>query len=328
MSFNKTLMHFLSIVRNAFDRFQKNRKLKLLANIVIISGAVIFIGIYTLRQWSELQNTRFQFEFKNIVYAFLVYGFNIILFILAWHNIIQIFQNKQSLPKNALIYAITLIARILPTPAWYLLGRVYYYRESMPKRVALTATLSETFLHAWIGFLFYAILSVKLNDPITWIYVIFGLIATIALAFIVRRYLQSKQILLSDQKYINHGFWVILFFSITWITSAIFFNLLIRSLTNEVTIPFIELWKIWIISSVISYISSYTLGGLGILRELSLIFLLSTYFPSPFCIAIAVLSRLSTTISNIIWSGLIILVSRLFISREFSEELWSFRKRS
>jgi hypothetical protein len=66
------------------------------------------------------------------------------------------------------------------------------------------------------------------------------------------------------------------------------------------------LWKDWVISSLISYLSAYTLGGVGLFREISLTFLLSQVFGPAVALIVTILSRVFITLAGVVWSGLLI----------------------
>jgi hypothetical protein len=100
---------------------------------------------------------------------------------------------------------------------------------------------------------------------------------------------------------------------ITWLISMPFFYFIIKGLFDMTERPFsfwVTIWKIWIVSSVISYLGSF-LGGLGILRETSMVFLLKDSFGSVVSLAIATASRIFLLAGNLFWAGFFLLLAKL-----------------
>jgi len=309
----RAAIHLLENVEKVINKIRGNRSLQLLINVTLVAFTVVYMGSYIIRQWSELQNLQLSFDILKFLSSIVVFGVNIGLFIIAWHIIIQLFESKNSFTSNALVYSATLAARLLPTPAWYLAGRVYYYREQIGKRAALIATVSETVLHAWVGLVIYCLLSIHINQLITWIFLAVAIVFTVILLIIIRSYLHRNYAGLSATSFLSRLAVVVLAFIATWGGGVIFFNFILHSLFTQIFIPWIELSKIWVVSTIFAYISSYTLGGIGFIREFSLIFLLAVYLSPPQCVAVAVLSRFAMIIGSLIWASLIYLVSRIIL---------------
>jgi hypothetical protein len=310
------LIQFLTkaaaIARPLLDKIQHNRKLRLLANLVMVLATAIFLGGYIIRQWSELQDTRLVFDLQSILFSFILIGVNLFFFILAWYAIIRVFQSKSSFLNDALIYSLTQITRLLPTPAWYFASRIYHYSiVGLRKRSIIIATFAETVFHASVGFIFYCIISFQINQGISWLYILSALILTAVLTQVVVSYMKRNNFVLTTKESILRFGSIAVLYLATWLISFPFFYFIIQSLTGAVTISLIDLWKIWIISSLFAYIGSYTLGGLGFVREFSLVLLLTPYLSPPLCVAVAVLSRLVTTVGSLLWSGMIIIIVRI-----------------
>jgi hypothetical protein len=300
-----------NLLKLAFDkadnltRQTQQKKLGVFINLAMITLMLAFVGIYVVRQWSTLREFELSLNLFPFLYGLGLLGFNFILFILVWNLLIQVFNGAHSLVENALIYSYSQIAKLLPTPIWFISARLLLYnRSGITKRSVLIATALETAFHAWIGFIIFCILSIKINVPITWLFSL-GIPITI---LILRALISSKsnQIQLDRNIRIKNAFGLIGLFTLTWITAAPFLTLTIQGVTGQSSVPTIEIWKIWIIASIFSYIGSYTLGGIGVIREFSLVLLLGKFYSPPVCLVIAVISRIIMTIGNLVWPGAVI----------------------
>ncbi len=308
----------LFVFRMVYDRLttlvnklQRNRKYNLLINGFLLLITIVFLSRYIFKEWQTIKEFQLQISIIPLVIAFILYGVNNILFVFGWHIIMKSFGIKSSLMTNSYIYSYSQIAKILPTPAWFITGRlVLYKKEGAQERVILTSTLLEIILHMSVGLVFLALINISANNYFSWFYGL-SLIPLILILFFPKSLnFKFLKILNSDFKRKDILLLIILF-TLTWVISGPFFQFLLSGCGISTQISMSELWRIWIISSIFAYIGSLTLGGIGILREFSITFLLGNLISLPYAVVIAAVSRIIMTIGNLIWPLLIMGITNL-----------------
>ncbi len=298
-------------IASKLQAIHSKRWWKLGLNIVI---PLIFITALVWRLSTEWENSNSIFFNINPVNLFSIlglYGLTFFLFTLAWTNLVVVFGGPRDWKTNAFFYASSQLAKLVPTPIWFIGTRVYLYKKKgFSQKRTLLITALEALLHLLSGLLIYIFLSFDFSRLIAW-----GYLGTIIIIVLI---LKSKNFILSwlIKKYENlkisskHLLTWLIIYSLTWIIAAPFFWLIVHIFTPSSALDYIYLWKIWIISSIISYISSYTLGGLGMLREVSLAWFLNTIYPVHISLLIATAVRVFMTAGGLIWGATTYLVMR------------------
>jgi hypothetical protein len=103
---------------------------------------------------------------------------------------------------------------------------------------------------------------------------------------------------------------LILIYSLTWINSAPFFCFLVRGWLPSESISWPAVWQIWLVSSLAGYAAAILLGGVGFIREASLVVLLSAIMPLSVAVVVAASSRIVLMIGETIWGAAFIWNSR------------------
>lgn len=293
------------------NKLQKNRKYSLLINGFLLMITLFFLTKYISKEWQTIKEFQIQLLILPLILSFILYGINYFLFVISWHIIIKAFGVKSTLITNSYIYSYSQIAKILPTPAWFIAGRlVLYKKEGAKEKVILTSTFLEIILHMVVGLVILALISISSSNYSSWLYGL-SLIPLIVL-ILSPKLLNFSFLKIYDSNFSKSDmFFLILIFAITWILSGPFFQYLLSGCGISVQIPMTKLWQIWIISSIFAYIGSLTLGGIGILREFSITFLLGNLVSLPYAAVIAAVSRVIMTIGNLLWPLLIMGVSNL-----------------
>ena len=302
---SKLLQAVFDRIDRLSQQLQRRKGLRLAFNLGMIGIVLAVVADYLVTQWPTIQNLGLSLDPVPLLYSLGLYGINYLLFVLAWSLLINVFSGAYSLQENALIYSYSQIARLLPTPAWFIAGRVVMYnKQGTSRRSVLIATGLETAFHAWIGFAILCVLSIQVDQPVTWLYGL-GVGATFVILKVFIS-IKSSQIQLPDALRLKNALVLFFIFILIWVTSVPFLAWIIQGVAGQAPVPALEIWRMWIISSIFSYIGAYTLGGLGVVREFSLVFLLGPYFSPPVCLLIAVLSRLIFMVGNLLWPGLLI----------------------
>lgn len=303
-------------VINFLERLQEQRWLRLTVNIVLGLGLGIFFGWYLLRDWRQLLEIGVILDFYQLSVALALYGLNFMLLIAAWRSIVIRFGGLSGWKQNAFLYANTHVMKFLPTPAWFLASRVYFYgRTGMHRRTALTTTALETLLHMLAGIVFYTIVSIDPRHPLTWLYLL--AFVPVVVVLLKPKWLELEW--LSGGKaepgirQRDVAIWLSIYL-LTWIVAGPFFSSIMQSFVKVEPLELGELWRIWTASSLVAYVSAYALGGIGIFREFTLTWLLNRFYSPPVALLLALSVRLVMTAAGILW-GLGISVTTNVLAR-------------
>lgn len=305
------LHSFVDRITPWLTNIRNNRKYSLLINGVLFVMVGIFLTNYILKEWQTIKEFRVHFAIVPLVISFILYGVNYVLFLFGWHILIKSYGVKSSIFTNSYIYSYSQIAKILPTPAWFITGRlVLYQKEGAQKRIILTSTFLEIILHMIVGLVFMALINITSENYFSWLY---GLsIIPLVIFILFPKILNFSFLKLNDSSFKKFDFLVLIaLFALTWILSGPFFQSLLSGIGISTEISMIKLWQIWIISSIFAYIGSLTLGGVGILREFSITFLLGNLISPPLAAIIAAVSRIIMTLGNLVWPLIIMGIVRI-----------------
>lgn len=294
---NSNFEKFLSLTEN----IRQNRKYRLVINGILIVVLCLFLGNYLSKEWQTIKKIQINVVVFKLIISFVLYGVNFYLFMFCWHILLKSYGITSSFLKNSYIYSSSQIAKILPTPAWFITGRlIMYQKEGTQKKTILTSTFLEIFLHMLIGLVFLALINIHPEQPFTWLYLlsIIPLILTI---------IYPKVFSFSFLDLKANGFTrinvltIILVYFFTWGLSGPYFQSILSGSGITTQISMIKFWEVWIISSIFSYIGSVILGGVGVLREFSITFLLGNLITPPLALVVATVSRIIMILGNIAW---------------------------
>jgi glycosyltransferase 2 family protein len=272
---------------------------------ILLIAILLYVVIGSLaKDWEQLIKLNLKISYPYFAITLGLYGINYILQAIAWHILINGIGSPLPFKQNVYIFASSYLTKFLPSPAWYLASRVYLYgKTGIRKRMALFSTVLESGFALCTGIIFFCVLSIEIHSPTTWL---FG----VAILSIMIGLFHFKSINLSwftgdsIPTYLDKRMVVSLFAInlIIWAISGPFFLSLMRTITDSIPITMKEILRVWILSSIISFVGSYLLGGVGILREFSLTLLLSRFFPPPMALTITLFVRLVMVLGGILWS--------------------------
>jgi len=283
--------------------WQARPRLRLAVNLGLAAGLLVFVAWYFWHDMRQVLAEDITFSLPPLAGALLLYGVNFALFVVAWRSIVERLGGPAGWRYNALRYANTSLTRFLPTPAWFLASRVQGYAQpGLGRRAALAMTALETLLHMWTGAVFYGLLAVDPQRPLTWLYLL--LLAPVAAVLLRPTWLNLEWMsggpVLPGIRRRDIVLWLALY-TLTWVLAGPFFGLTIQAFSTVTPLPLPDLWRTWALSGVVAYISSYTLGGLGVLREFALTLLLARFYPTPVALLIALVVRLVLTGAGLAW---------------------------
>jgi len=284
-------------------------------NILLILFLFGYVGTYLAKDWGQLSKLKVTLNFQAILLSFAYYGLNYILLSLSWHVLFKAFNAKVGWWDNLMFYSYSHLMRFLPTPVWFLTSRAVLYEQvGTRKRIAVLTTLLETLLHVISGLCFFCFLRIDFQKPLT---VLFFLLSLAPAIFIILRPDVFQRQSVTGEQSLNGILrtkdvcLIFLLFTFTWLISAPFYSAVIRSVVPESPLLTKDLWNVWILSNLISYLSAYTLGGIGMLREFSMTLLLNKWFPPPIALLITVMVRILMTAAGVIWALIAMAVVKL-----------------
>lgn len=300
-------------IRNTLQQLRSNRRWRLGLNI---GGIFLFFGFMAYRlsgDWHQLVAVEMHLNVKDLLWAFILYGVTFLLFAIVWHRMMARFGGPSDWRVNVLLFSYTHMAKFLPTPIWFLAGRVRCYsRVGVPRKSILKITALEIALHVVSGLILIIVLSWDVTKLEMWLYVV----GAIVVALLLRRF-DPLKISRLGRILENNGIrlaniieWISLY-GLTWIVAGPFFMLLVMAFTPASASDMVMLWRIWIISNLIAYLSTYTLGGLGFLREFSLTWFMSQMYPLPVALLIATGARIIMTIGGLLWGVCVYIILRI-----------------
>jgi len=293
----------------------RNTKLasRLLVGLIILASlAALAYGV--IRNWQELVAYHWEITYWPLPIALLLYGIDLGLAVVVWGSIVRRMGGQSYWIQDLRIYCASNLARRLPTPLWFLLGRVYLYEElGVSKTISSLATLMEGVLILFSGLVTLLALlpfggGLEFLQRYTW--AIAGL-AIVCLMLILRpkslrravnwlaRRLGRGQAVASDLDYPHMMLWIGLY-SIVWIIGGVIFYLLLKTVHPLPARYLPTVIGIWVSGGVISHVAVFLPGGLG-LKELTMAALLSAVVPTPIAILVSVIARLWFSLNELIW---------------------------
>ena len=294
--------------------------------MVLVAGASLAALAYgVVQNWRELVAYDWRVAYWPLPIALLLYGVALGLAVLVWGGIVRCMGGRSTWMQDLRIYCASSLAKRLPTPLWFMLGRVYLYEElGVSKAVSSLATVMEGVLVLFSGLVMLLAL-VPLGGGLAflqrYVWVVAGL-AALCLVLILRpqslrwavnglaRRLGRGQALVQDVDYQHMLLWISLY-SIVWVVGGVIFFLLLRTVYPVPVRHLPVVIGAWVTGGVVSHVALFLPGGLG-LKEVTMAALLSAVVPMPIAILVSVVARLWFSLNELLW---LLLSSRLVLRR-------------
>lgn len=297
------------------EKIRGNRRISVLINAVLAVFLAIYLYNFFSSEYQQINQLKIQLTWQPLLISLLIYGLNYGLFMISWHLLLKGYRIQIPFLSNIEIYSYSQVAKILPTPAWFIANRIIRYnKEGERKRLIFSASLAEIILHMLIGFLILLLVRISPENPLSYLYL---LAVTPAIVLSLKPNPFFKLFHKSESfSFTPSGMAAILMlFVFTWISGGVFFEQILSGCGQTSIVPWGNLYAIWILSSLVAYIGSITLGGFGVLREFSITLLLSSYMPPPISLLVASVSRVVMTVGNIIWPLMMIGICSIYENR-------------
>lgn len=292
----------------------KSKKLLGITVIVIIS---YFLLKNLFNNWQEFIQSVENFNLFPIILSL---GLLLIFYTthsIIWKLIIKDLGHDISIKKAIKIRSISEIGRYTPGKIWHFLGRTYFSKKlGIPKTTTLTSLAIETLsmmVSAVTIFLLFSSNIIEMNALLILSILLISLIILRSKYFniLINKILIKKG---KIKKKININIpltsliTILILYGVSWIIIGGSLLLTIKSLFPEISyFSILNITGIFAISWVIGYISFLTPGGIGI-REGTMAILLSSQLSQPIAIAVPILFRILTVISELL---MILFTSRI-----------------
>jgi len=313
-----TLYPFLRRIWIRFDKYmswlQRRKRLNLIINLVFLAAVLGYVFFNYRVELVDLSALNLDIHYTNILFGVIILWFNFMLMLNASMLLIRSFGGPKAWLDNAIIYSYSEYSKYLPSPAWFYIARVYQYSKTgFNKKTAFLSTGLESVLHVTIGGIIYLLLNIEISKPLTWLFAF-----SLGPLFLIVWYPGLLKL-----KWINREtdppglsrrsmLAIIIFYSLTWLAAGPFVYLILTAVIGNVTFPLVEAYRYWILSNLIAFIGVYTLGGIGLLREYSLVLFLSRSLSPPMALLTTIVIRLVLTFGGLFSASLTLLGATLY----------------
>jgi len=284
----------------------KNIKVSKIINIGFSITFIIFLFVYLKDDARLILGILTDIKVKYLMYGCVIYGVNYYIFFEVWCILLDSFNHNISVIHSLKIFSSTYFSKFIPTPVFFYISRIAQMNKfGINTKESFKITLSEFLYQLFSGISILSIINIQIKKPITY----FGILGLLPLFFLLifsqetnikNTYGKNKE----NIKKIFRQVVLIIFEFFIWLFGGLFFRFILHSMSLATSsFGFKIIMNIWILSNVTSMIGSYLLGGLGILREFTLVLLLNDYFSSSIALIIAGIVRLSLTIFGVLWAS-------------------------
>ncbi len=130
-----------------------------LFTIGLMASVFVFLGLAIWKQWDTIIAYPWRLNWVDIGIMILLHTIAQGSMFLAWHLTMRQLHNKVNWHTDFRIFSVSMVARRIPFPIWYLGSRLYLYAaEQVSAAIVLAATTIETVLVGLGGILCYVIL--------------------------------------------------------------------------------------------------------------------------------------------------------------------------
>lgn len=303
--FKEFLQHLFERYKQSQQWLERHRRWRQFIVGIVLVGLALVFGVTLRQQWQQLDDYAFRMmRWQWLGLAVLLYPFSMAIQMWTWHQMVAKFAQYDSLRENLIVYNMVNLAKSLPGLAFHVAGRLMLYEQrDVPTRAIIKAIAIEAALHPLVGLLCFAIVSlIRTSLPIAFIVlgiILLGLITVATIRWVDKHHVPAIDIL----KWGGLAW-------LTWLNGLFFLWAILRALPTELTLSMLEIWYLWLIGGMINYLATYLLGGLNILREITLSGLLAAYIPLPLAIMVVIWIRLIGLVSEIGWSALLLMILR------------------
>ena len=279
-------------------------------------GILLSIGMAVIKDWEGFLLFPWQLRWANLGAVIITHFLALSTLFLGWYQIMRRLVRSEDWRRDFQIYSFSALARRIPTPIWYIGGRLYLYKEcQVPTTIVLSATGLETVLITISGFVCYLLFLPLYRYTYThrWIWWIGSASLAIWTAVLllrpnflvdlsnrILRLLGRPQIAVSITRS-DLLTWGTIYLS-TWLIDGFSLYLMVAALVPEIP-PIPDILGVSTISALIAIATLALPAGLW-LKELTMSALLSMWVPISAGVTISICYRLVHTFVEVLWAFL------------------------
>jgi len=291
----------------------KNKFIQLFYKLIIFI-AIIFIIYKIIIDIPLLKSFTWIFNYKNILLSFLIYTINLLLTAFSWALVMKTVSGFHSYWNHIRIYCVTNVAQRLPTLFPYLSARSEaYVNYGIPPQVTLTAMAMEISITIVSAAIVAGVMSFYLHPSQNYLAIIVVILLLIPISIITfpNKFIEVINKIIIKQKRMplviklskfNTFSWVALFILI-WLNSGLFYYLLINSINNIPKEKLLYFIFFSALSGLVGWIGQLLFFmPIPALRQITMIYLMSTIVPMPLAVAFTLFSRVCVMVFELMWA--------------------------
>jgi hypothetical protein len=274
---------------------------------LIVLGSIAFLAYKTYDSWDQFRAYEWQIRYVYLLPSFLLFLLQLVIITLGWQSIMNRVAERLPFREHIKIYGYTNLMRRIPAGAlWVVAGRAQAYRnQNIPVRISAIGSALELVLIVVTGLPLaaFAAAGLDLVSPSAGAALaLAGLVVELAvlhpavLGWIVS--LTRRREIGSHLTYRDTLGWAAIY-TLIWLVSGAGLFLIGRLFTTLPVEHLPTIIGVWVLSSLIAYLTLLSPSGLGI-KELSLVVLLGIILPSPLPILIALGIRIVWTLYDLL----------------------------
>lgn len=281
--------------------------------VFILMAAVYgLLGYYIYRERQTLLSFQWTLQWGNLILSVIMHSVALGCLFMAWRIAIGQLVGPTSLGIDFRIYSLSILARRIPLPIWYVGSRFYFYRkEQISGAIALTASGMEIVLITISSVIAYGLLLPWYTYAQEWpweilvaLTAIFVLVLVVRPAFLVDiinmglRWMKRPAIptTLTRQTLLACG----LLYLAAWLADGVgAYSMTAALLPNPPSLP--NMIGIATLTGLIAIATMVLPAGLG-LKEISMAAMLSAWMPVSAGLVFSILYRLMQTLVETVWA--------------------------
>lgn len=294
------------------DRLQSTNKIQAGIAVVVIILVVGFLGITLYREWDVILSFDWTFSIPAFLLFILFHSMALATQFFAWHLIVSRLTGGKDFHSDLSIYSLSIVARRIPLPVWYIGSRLVLYKQKgISVRASSGATILETLFITIAGAICYLALLPWYSYTPEWTIWPMLLVLLSGMALII-----SKPGLISGM--INWGIklfkrqpldfslarrdlliWIGIYLG-TWFIDGLGLYFLSATILPTPP-PAIDVIGISTITALIAIVSLILPSGLGI-KEVTMGALYSAWIPLSAGLIVSIAYRLFQTLIELFWA--------------------------
>lgn len=281
-----------------------------LGTILLVTGLLVFS---IRKDWRTILTYPWQLRLDNVVIMMVLHSLALGAMFLAWRFTMHRLSVHRSWRLDFRIFSLSMLARRVPIPIWYVGSRLYLYQEEKVSKIAvLAATAFETFLVGLGGLICYVLLLPWYSYSQGWPWQIpFGLILVVSAALLaypgllvdlmnlVLRWRKRLPIESSVTRK-DLALWLLLYLA-TWFIDGLGLFFTVRAFI-PLQIPAASLIGVSTVTALVGMATMALPSGFG-LKEITMGALLSAWMPLSAGVILSVVYRLLQTLTEVFWSA-------------------------